>query len=202
VTAAPAAALTSLSREIRDSGSFFEVAAGLRHGSRSCAVRAFSLPHRYVGVPGGCFMYHGDHFTQYGDLIVLERGSWCGGWRFLVFLGWCDVGHGFTWGCCAAAKMVVFHIYEELAVRADLLSPVPVCTGFDGIKTSFTGYVKWFLGVWKCAVTNLYQTVTSVVLEGVVIVVFHLSVGVAVVVIAGCPMERGMVADTGLTYSR
>ena len=75
-------------------------------------------------------------------MLVLERGGWCGGWGFLVFLWWCDVGQGFTWGCCAAAKVVVFHIYEEPAVRADPLPPVPVCAGFGGIEASFTGYFK------------------------------------------------------------
>jgi len=56
-------------------------------------------------------MYHGDDFTQDGDLFVMERGGW---WQrgFLVFLWGCDVGQGFAWGCCAAAEVVVFHVYE------------------------------------------------------------------------------------------
>jgi len=37
---------------------------------------------------------------------------------------------------------VVFHIYEELAVRADLLSLVPVCTCLGGVKMSFAGYFE------------------------------------------------------------
>jgi len=39
-------------------------------------------------------------------------------------------------------ERVVFHIYEELAVRADLLSLVPVCTCLGGVKTSFAGYFE------------------------------------------------------------
>jgi len=42
--------------------------------------------------------------------------------------------------------------------------------------------------------------VTAVVLAGVVIVVFLLAMGVAVVVIAGHPMEGGVVVDVGLAY--
>ena len=37
--------------------------------------------------------------------------------------------------------------------------------------------------------------------SGVVVVVFHLEVNVAVVIIAGCPVEGGMVVDAGLSCS-
>ena len=54
--------------------------------------------------------------------------------------------------------------------------------------------------MWERAVAGLYPTAMVVVLAGVVIVVFHLAVGVAVVVIAGHPMEGGTVIAAGLSY--
>jgi len=47
----------------------------------------------------------------------------------------------------------------------------------------------------------MYPTATALVLVGVVIVDFYLAMGVAVVVIAGSPMEGGVVIDVGLAYS-
>ena len=55
--------------------------------------------------------------------------------------------------------------------------------------------------MWERAVTDLCLTATAVVPAGVVIVVLHLVVGVAVVVIVCHPMEAGMIVEVGLSYS-
>ena len=56
------------------------------------------------------------------------------------------------------------------------------------------------MGVW--AVALLVVAVAAVVASsGVVVVVFHLEVNIAVVIIAGCPVEGGMVVDAGLSCS-
>jgi len=86
---------------------------------------------------------------------------------------------------------MVFYVHEEPALGADQLPLVPVCTCLDGVEVSFPGYLDKFMGVWHQAVAHL--AVAAVVAAaaaplGVVVVVFHLSVGAAVVVIAGCPM--------------
>jgi len=61
---------------------------------------------------------------------------------FLIFLWWRDVRQGFTWGCSAAAEVVVFHVHEELAFGADPLSSVPVHACFDEVEASFAGYFE------------------------------------------------------------
>jgi len=56
------------------------------------------------------------------------------------------------------------------------------------------------VGVW--AVTLLVVVVAAVdVSSEVIVVVFHLAVNVTVVVIAGCPVEGGVVVDAELSYS-
>ena len=100
--------------------------------------------------------------------------------------------------------MVVFHVHEESAFRADPLSLVPVCTSLNVVEVSFPGYFDEFVGVGRRAVAYLAVaavTAAATALLGVVVVVFHLLVDVAVVVIAGCPMEEGMVVLSGLSYS-
>ena len=67
--------------------------------------------------------------------------SWLGAvYVFLIFQWWRDIRQGFTWGCSAAAEVVVFHLHEELAFGADLLFSVPVRTCFDGVEALFVGY--------------------------------------------------------------
>jgi len=56
----------------------------------------------------------------------------------------------------------------------------------------FLGYFDEFMGVRHWAVAHLAVVAVAAAAAtslGVVVVVFHLSVGAAVVVIAGCPME-------------
>jgi len=48
----------------------------------------------------------------------------------LVFLWWRKVSQGVLRGSGTAAEVVVFHVDKEPAFGADLLSLLPVCTGF------------------------------------------------------------------------
>jgi len=96
-----------------------------------------------AGVPGGCLMYHGDDFPQEGELLVLYcRSRVRGVYVFLIFLWWRDVCQGFMWGCSAAAEVLVFHVHEEPAFRADPLSSMPDRACFDRVDASFTGYFE------------------------------------------------------------
>jgi len=86
---------------------------------------------------------------------------------------------------------MVFYVHEELALRTDPLPSVPVCTSLDGVKVSFPGYLDEYVGVGHRVVAHLSVAVVVAAAAaplGVVVVVFHLSVGAAVVVIAGSPM--------------
>jgi len=97
-----------------------------------------------VDVLGGCLMYHGDDFSQEGELFILScgshgcRGDGIGGrarsmphWSgLLVFLWWREVGPGVPQSSGTAAEVVVFHVDMEPAFGADPLSLLPVCTGF------------------------------------------------------------------------
>jgi len=123
----------------------------------------------------------------------------------MVFLPRCDVGPGGARCCGAAAEVVVFHVHEESAFGADPLSSVTVCASINGVKVSFPGYFDDFVGVQHRAVAHLVLAAVVGAADaslGVVVVVFHLSVGAAVVVTAGCPMEGGVVVLSGLSYSR
>jgi len=101
-------------------------------------------------------------------------------------------------------EVMVFYVHEEPALRADPLPSVPVCTCLDGVEVSFPGYLDEFVRVGLRAVAHLVVAAVAAAAAaplGVVAVVFHLSVGAAVFVIAGCPMEGGMVVTVGLSYS-
>jgi len=166
-----------------------------------------------AGVLGGCFMYHGDNFTQEGDLLILERrghgssSDWIGGGFFgrpgglLVFLWGCDVSKGFARGCSAIAEVVVLLIHQESTLRADPLSLVPVCTCFDGVKVSVAGYFEQLVRVQHRAVTGLHLVAAVVAPARVVAVVFHLAVNAIIVIVVGSPMEEGVVVSAGLSYS-
>jgi len=122
----------------------------------------------------------------------------------LVFLWWRDVGQGGAWGCGTTMEVIVFYVHEEPALRADPRPSVPVCTCLNGVEVSFPGYLDEFVGMGHRAVAHLMVAAVVAVAAtplGVVVVVFHLSVGAAVVVIVGCPMEEGMVVMVGLSYS-
>jgi len=100
--------------------------------------------------------------------------------------------------------VVVFHVHEESAFGADWLSSVPFRTSVNGVEVSFPGYLDEFTGVGHRAVTNLAVAAVAVAAAaplGVVVVVFHLSVGAAVIIIAGCPKKGDMVVLSGLFYS-
>ena len=107
-------------------------------------------PVHYVvaaGVLGGRLVYHGDYFPQQGESFFLYLGGYGGslvgvGVLFLVFVWWRDIGQGNTWGCSAAAEVVVFQVYEEPAIGADPLSSVPVHACLDGVEVSFAGYFE------------------------------------------------------------
>jgi len=89
------------------------------------------------GVLGSCLMYHGDDFGQEGNLFVLLHGIGFRGMldRDGLLLWWCDIGQGHR----TTAEVMVFHAHKELAVGADLLSLMPVCTCLAGVKASFAG---------------------------------------------------------------
>jgi len=124
------------------------------------------------------FLYRGGHS---GSLVRVGADF------FLVLLRGCKVSQGFAgWGC-AAAEVVIVHVYEELAFGADQLSSVPVYLCFDRVEMSFTGYPEQFIQVWERTVADLCPTVPA--LAGVVVVVFHLSVSDTIVVVAGGPVE-------------
>ena len=105
----------------------------------------------------------------------------------MVLLRWCKVGQWFTGRGCAAAEVVIVHVYEEPAFGADPLSSVPVCACFDRVEMSFAGYSEQFVRVWERTVADLCLTVPA--LAEVVVVVFHLSVSDTIVVVAGGPVE-------------
>jgi len=109
----------------------------------------------------------------------------------LVFLWWRDIGQGGAWGCGTTPEVMVFYVHEELALQTDPLPSVPVCTCLDRVEVSFPGYLDEFVGVGHRAVAHLVVAAVAAVATaplGVVVIVFHLSVGAAVVIIAGCPM--------------
>ena len=86
---------------------------------------------------------------------------------------------------------MVFYVHEEPALQADPLPLVPVCTCLVGVEVSFPDYLDEFVGVGHRAVTHLAVAAVAAAAAaplGVVVVVFHLLVGAAVVVIAGCSM--------------
>jgi len=124
------------------------------------------------------FLYRGGHS---GSLVVV------GGDFFLVLLRGYKVGQGFAGRGCAAAEVVIVHVYKEPAFGADPLSSVPVCTCFDRVEMSFAGYPEQFVQVWKSTVADLCPTAPA--LAGVVLVVFYLLVSNIIVIVAGSPVE-------------
>ena len=135
-------------------------------------------------------MYRGGHS---GSLVGVGRDF------FLVLLRGCKVGQGFAERGCAAAEVVIVHVYEEPAFGADPLSSVPVCVCFDRVEMSFAGYPEQFFWVWERTVADLCPMAPA--LAGVVVVVFHLSVSDTIVVVAGGPVESGMFVGAGLSSS-
>ena len=104
----------------------------------------------------------------------------------------------------AAVKVVVFHVHEELAFGADPLSLMPVCASFDRLEVPFADYLGKFVGVGHWAVAHLVVAATAAAASAllrVVVVVHHLVVRVAVVIVAGCPVEGCVVVGPGLSYS-
>jgi hypothetical protein len=100
-----------------------------------------------------------------------------------------------------AAVFVVFHIHQEPAAAAYPLPTVPVLAGLPGVQVSVADYFHELERVGMMAVAALVvAAVSSVGTAGIVGVVFGLSVDVAFVVVAGCPMQRCMVVRSGLLY--
>jgi len=79
---------------------------------------------------------------------------------------------------------------------------MPVRTSFNGVEVLFLAYLDEFVGVGHWAVVPLVVAAVTVLATApleVVVVVFYLSVGAVVIIIAGCPMERGIVVWAGLS---
>jgi hypothetical protein len=73
--------------------------------------------------------------------------------------------------------------------------------GLPGVQVSVADYFRELERVGVMAVAVLVVTaVSSVGTAGIVGVVFGLSVDVAFVVVAGCPMQRCVVVRPGLSF--
>jgi hypothetical protein len=96
---------------------------------------------------------------------------------------------------------VVFRVDEESAAGAYALSTAPVLAGLPGVQVSVADYFRELERVGVLAVAALVVAAVSPIgAAWVVSVVLGLPVGVALVVVAGCPMQRCMVVRSGLFY--
>ena len=98
--------------------------------------------------------------------------------------------------------MVVVQVYQESAVGADPLSLLPIGAGFAWVEVSHTDDFGQLVWVGVGAVALLVAAVVAVVAASrVVVVVLHLAVSVAVVIVASCPVEGGIIVGMGRSYS-
>ena len=134
-------------------------------------------------------LFFGDHGGFFCPLVGwgLVVG---GGFVFLVFF----VGVGFTqWRSLfdggLAAVLVTGHVDEEPAAGTDSLALAPGGTCAAWVEVAVADYFREFewVGIGASALL-VVVAVTAISTSGVVVVVFHLSVGGAVVFVTGCPV--------------
>jgi hypothetical protein len=117
----------------------------------------------------------------------------------LVFCGLFRQRNSFPRGL--AAVFVVFRVDEESAAGAYAFSAAPVLAGFSRVQVSVVDYLRDLERVGVLAVAALVVAAVSAVgAVWVLSVVFGLPVGTALVVVAGCPMQRCVIVRSGLSH--